>query len=249
MASEDIQIYLNSYYGLKRNTGNSADTDFYIPNINVDDGYYIYISLASATIPYSFYNITSLNNTLTYYITNGIQTTITITEGNYNIEQLISYINIKLTNTGLSISYSKITNKVTFAHTTTSYYITGLLFIELLGFTSGVLYNSNLLSVTSPFCINLHNNTSINVETSLSTYNISNIPNMKQNRSILANIPITCAPFNLIIYKDANKNKCNIYMGQLNKISIRLLDNKGNLLNMNGMDYELILQIDVIPFQ
>jgi hypothetical protein len=72
---------------------------------------------------------------------------------------------------------------------------------------------------------------------------------MKQNRSILANIPITCAPFNLIIYKDANKNKCNIFMGQLNKISIRLLDNKGNLLNMNGMDYELILQIDVIPFQ
>jgi hypothetical protein len=47
MASENIQIHLNSKYASSYNNSNNADCNFLLPNIEADDGYYIHISVIS----------------------------------------------------------------------------------------------------------------------------------------------------------------------------------------------------------
>ena len=61
MASETIQIHLNSQYATSYNNGNNADCNFSLPNIEVEDGYYIHLSVLTCVIPYSFYNIGRFN--------------------------------------------------------------------------------------------------------------------------------------------------------------------------------------------
>ena len=61
MDHETIQVHLNSKYATSYNNGNIADCNFLLPNIEAEDGYYIHLSVLSAVIPYSFYNIDSTN--------------------------------------------------------------------------------------------------------------------------------------------------------------------------------------------
>ena len=79
-----------------------------LPNIEVADGYYIHLSVQSCVIPYSFYNIDSTNNSLFYQEIivdgNGAQTGTTNTQiyianGNYNANQLASYLSANLPRT------------------------------------------------------------------------------------------------------------------------------------------------------
>ena len=50
MSSENIQIHLNSKYATSYNNNNIADCNFLLPNVEVEDGYYIHISVLSAVI-------------------------------------------------------------------------------------------------------------------------------------------------------------------------------------------------------
>ena len=64
--NETIQIHLNSKYATSYNNNSSSDCNFTLPNIEVQDGYYIHLSIINCVIPYSFYNIDSTNNGLFY---------------------------------------------------------------------------------------------------------------------------------------------------------------------------------------
>ncbi len=63
---ESIQIYLNSRYATEVVNGNIANCIYYLPVIEIPDGHHIYLSLQNATIPYSFYSITSFDNTFIF---------------------------------------------------------------------------------------------------------------------------------------------------------------------------------------
>ena len=60
--TDSIQIYLNSKYANAKPNGDTGDCVFQIPTLEMPDGYYVYISLQQAVIPYSFYSINSRNN-------------------------------------------------------------------------------------------------------------------------------------------------------------------------------------------
>lgn len=117
--SESIQIYLNSQYASIYNNGlYNSDCDYVLPTIEIPNDYQIYLSVQSAMIPYSFYNIDSSNNYLVfkYYGINNYssesgyisEACITIPTGNYNAIQLSSYI----TNQGFGISMVGISDVV-----------------------------------------------------------------------------------------------------------------------------------------
>ena len=245
---ETIQIYLDSKYAIKRN-GNAGDAYFSIPSIYVEDGNYIYLSVVSCIIPYSFYNINSTNNVLTYDIVGGPQLTFSVPVGNYNINQLLTYINNNWT--GYTVTLNILTNKITITKDDVAdftIYSGGL--GKILGFTSNAYGSSgNAYSVTSASVANLYTITNVNVETNLLTYNVSNISTQTQNRSFLASIPVTVAPFSLISYDNSSSYKTNLYVGEFSNMSIRLLDNNGNVIDMNGVDYTITLQITVVPFR
>ena len=71
---------------------------------------------------------------------------------------------------------------------------------------------------------------------------------MLNNYSILCNIPINNIPFSMITYNNYNHFRTNLFVNQICCIKIKLTDEFGNLLSLNGCHYSLTLQLDVEQF-
>jgi hypothetical protein len=239
---ESIQIYLNSSMADKY-YDSISDCEYLLPPIEIPNGFHIYLSVQNASIPFSFYNFNSLTNTLSY-ILNGITTNIIITEGNYNITQLITYLSSV---TPFTITYNSITNKFNFTHTTYNFtFKSTSLCLSMLGFIPLIDVSSTALSLTSTNCINIQNIKRINISSNLITYNISK--GLLNNYSILASIPINKPAFTIIEYSNTNHFRTNLFINNITSIKIKLIDEYGRLINLNGQNYCLTLQLDVEPF-
>lgn len=242
--SESIQIHLDSYYATIKKNNNSADCVYQLPTINTARDNYLHLSLISMIIPYSFYNINTSNNIFRFNLIAGDEISLIIPPGNYNINQLVLFLNTNMSNY-MTCSYNSVSNKITFSNSATSFVIIYNDFTRILGFSTS---NFWVTSVTAPYCVNLYTITNINVETNLLTYNYSNVPNETTTQTILANIPVLTQPMGLIGYENKGDYKVNLYVGELNNLAIKLKDNKGNLIDMNGCDYTMSIQIDTVPF-
>lgn len=245
--SESIQMYLDSSFATTKNNNNSAHCTYQLPLINTSKDSYIHMSLVNLVVPYSFYNINSLNNIFQYtLLSTGITYSRTIPQGNYNINQLVQYLQINMGN-NMQVVYNSINNKITFSNNTSQFTLGYNNFLKVLGFINSSL-NIFENNKTSDGCVNLYTVYNIIVESNLLTYNFCNVPNETTSASILASIPVITQPQGLIIYENKNEYKTNLYIGELSVLEIKLKDNKGNLLDMNGCDYTMTLQIDSVPF-
>ena len=245
MQNESIQIYLNSRYATETVGGNTADSIYYLPVIEIPDGMHIYLSLQNANIPYSFYSITSFDNTFIFGLVGDPTTTYYIEPGNYTITQLINAIETAM-GASYTITYSSITSKILITHATSNFIIYASTINHILGFskTTNTTSAANLLYGRD--CINLNQIRVINVEVNFPTYNV----NVAQpyNQQILAAIPVYVAPFSIINYTNPNNYRTNLYVNKLDQIQIRLLDNESRLINMNGIQYQMTLQLDCVRF-
>jgi len=242
---ESIQIYLNSRYATETVGGNIANSIYYLPVIEIPDGHHIYLSLQNATIPYSFYSISSVDNTFSWGLVAGPVNTYYIEPGNYNITQLIDVIKTAM-GASFTITYSPITSKLLITHATTNFIIYAGTFNHIIGFskTSNTTSVANLLY--SRDCVNLNQIRALNIEINFPTYNV----NVAQpyNQNILATIPVYVAPFSIITYQNPNNFRTNLYVNKLDQIQIRIVDNEGRLVDMNGIQYQMTLQLDCVKF-
>jgi hypothetical protein len=69
----------------------------------------------------------------------------------------------------------------------------------------------------------------------------------RNKKSIICSIPLESQPFSLITYKNST-TKVNLYSNNLAYINIKLLNQDGKLLNLNGKYFSLTLQLDIINF-
>ena len=239
--SESFQIYLNS---TNADSVTNYNYNFVLPNLEIADGNYIYLSVQYANIPYSFYNINSTNNVLNYTL-NSVNYTVTITPGNYNITQLIAFL--KTSMSGFTISYNSITNKITFSHSTYNFnFLSTSTCQEILGFSKSINNRSTTLSLVSVNCVSLIPIKCINVVSNLITYNINKAnPN---NQSILCCIPVTTQPNSIIEYKNNNNFRSNLFINQISNIVIKLTDQNNNALDLNGLDFFITIQLDIERF-
>ena len=242
---ESIQIYLNSQMADKYLNGVS-DCEYNLPLIEIPDGFHIYLSVVSCLIPYSFYNINSSNNTL-FYSVGGINLiTLTIPIGNYNVNSLLSVLKTNISS-AFTITYDNIKNKFTFTHTTNDFmFMSSSTCLQILGFNNNITILSTSLSLTSINCVNVYSIRSIQVNSNLITYNINKV--QKNNFCILCSVPITCTPFSLIEYINRTNFKTNLFLNKISNIKIKLTDDNGNLIDLNGCHYSLTLQLDVVSF-
>lgn len=240
-----IQIFLNSRYATETVDGNTANSIYYLPVIEIPDGHHIYLSLQNANIPYSFYSITDFDNTFIFGLVAGPTTTYYIEPGNYTITQLIGVIKAAM-GASYTITYSSITSKILITHSTSNFIIYASTFNHIIGFskTSNTTSAANLLYGRD--CVNLNQIRAINVEINFPTYNV----NIAQpyNQNILAIIPVYVSPFSIITYTNTNNFRTNLYVNKLDQIQIRLLDNENRLIDMNGIQYQMTLQLDCVKF-
>jgi hypothetical protein len=242
---ESLQIYLNSRYATETIGGNTANCIYYLPVIEIPDGHHIYLSLQNASIPYSFYSITSVDNTFSWGLVAGAVNTYYIQPGNYNITQLIDVLKLAM-GVAYTITYSSITSKLLITHASSNFTIYAGTFNHIIGFskTTNTTSAGNLLYGRD--CVNLNQIRAINVEVNFPTYNI----NVAQayNQNIMATIPVYVAPFSIITYENPNNFRTNLYVNKLDQIQIRLLDNEARLIDLNGINYQMTLQLDCIKF-
>ena len=241
---ESIQINLSSKYATLNNNLTS-DCKFYLNNtLEIPSQHYIFISLTSCNIPYSFYNINSSNNILNYTI-NNISYSLVVTQGNYNALNLVSYLNSNL-QTGFTCSYNSITNKITFKHNTYEFTLnnTGVTILDALGFKNNL--NSSNKTLISDLVLNLQTIQTIYMMTNLSVGNIC-ICNLNKT-NILASIPITTGPNTNILYINQNGFKNNLYSNIINEIHLKLVDENHKAIDLNYLHWSCTLQLDIHDF-
>ena len=91
MSRGTIQIFLNSKTANKYLGGFTSNCIFNIPAIEMPEDRKIYLSVQSASIPFSFYNVDYFNNSLIYSVGGGSNIVVTIPQGNYNVTSLRTY--------------------------------------------------------------------------------------------------------------------------------------------------------------
>jgi hypothetical protein len=243
--TESIQIYLNSANADKIYNNTLSDAEYHITPISIPDGYYMYIKVENATIPYSFYNINNFNIKFTYSLKDQPITNILINNGNYNITQLVDKLKLLMIN--FEITYNVIDNKLTFKNDEDFEFYDQSTCYEILGFIHGKDYSSISNIIKSQNCVNLMSIKRINLQSNFQTNNINKFA--INNNSILCSIPVNKAPYSLIEYTNYNNFRTNLFINIISLIRIKIVDEDENIIDLNGLNYSLTLQIDVESFK
>lgn len=237
-----INLYLNSKQALKQLQGTS-NCLFDFSSLPIDDGE-IYVSIQSAQIPGTFYNVDDINNLFNYSV--GVTNyQILIPQSNYNVNSLLTYLKTIMTAQGFTITFNNATNKYTFTNASAFIFKSSSNCFELLGFTEGLQFSSVANTLTSNLVVNFFTIRNVLIEISnLMTYNKTSNP-AENNSSILVSIPITTSQNSVLSYS-------NIY-GLYEKISsisnfaslqVRLLDQDLDLLDLNGGNWSMSIQLN-----
>ena len=241
---ESLQIHMTSNCADIVVDNNKSNISFTLPEFEISIENYIFVSITHAVIPMSFYNITSNNNVLVYTV-NGVVNTFVIPKGNYNIKDLLSILSSNLTN--FTITYTKITNKITFTHSTYDFiFNSSSTCFTLLGFVLNSNYSSSNMILISNQVIDLATNKCICICSNLPTKNI-NMSISKSNHSILESIPIDVAPNGILTYKGSGF-RVNTETNNINIIELKLMNQNGYLLDLNGLDWSITIQFDIVRF-
>jgi|GEM_PF-6750893 len=227
----------------------TTDCVFSIPQIQLRKNYNAYVSVIDAVIPYSFYNVNSTNNVLEYTL-NSVDYTLEITKANYNINTLITYL---LTNleTGFTITYDGSTNKLTFTHSTYDFsFNANSTCFEILGFTEKTHLSVSRILI-SDIGINLF--TIRNIQISSTNFILNNINTAKPNKaSILISIPVDVNQGSIIQYRNINNISSLVHeINNISNLQIQILDQDGDLLDLNGLHYSinLLLTVEQIKYK
>ena len=240
--SESFQIHLSSTDADMIN-GNKSDCVFNLPVIEIDSQQQIYISVQSAVIPYTFYNINDSNNVLNYTL-NGTFFNMTITNGNYNVNTLKTWLNANLFY-NFTVSYNL--NQNTFTFTNSQYdftFLSSSTCLGLLGFSSTT--SSHFQTLTSTQSINLFPIQCVCVSTNIKTNNINK--HSINNNSVLCSMPVDVNPYGVLVYKNMNGFRVNTFTNVISSLNIRIVDHLNNIINLNGHDWSITIQIDIIDY-
>jgi hypothetical protein len=241
--ADSIQINLNSKFAVKYINGSHCNCVFELPSVQIPSQHHIHISVVNAIIPYSFYNI-NLSNNILIYIVGGVSYTLNIPIGNYNSIQLASYLSSNMA--GFTCTYNVIPNTFTFTHLSMEFTLTSIsTILKTIGF-----YNTDMLSssykLSSTFCANLQNVQCIHIKSNFMTGNINSSDIYVQDT--ICTIPVNTPPNSNIVYQNTNKFSSNLYSNILNDIVIKIVNQDNALLDLNGLDWSITLQLDIVDF-
>ena len=245
MNKQTICIFLNSQSANSYVNGYTSECLFVLPNLTVPKRSKISVSCQTASIPYSFYNCDDFNSKLSFS-ENSISYNKTIPQGNYNVLTLITALKTLL-GVNFNIVYNSLDNTYTFTNTLYDFQLlpTSSCF-EMLGFKDGYTYSSVSKSLKSNISINLF--TIRNIYLSSNNFILNNVNNATPNNSsILCSIPISSSSGSIISYSNIFNviNEVN-NINNLTLLHIKLTDQDGDILDLNGCHFSLTLQLDIL---
>ena len=203
-------------------------------------------SVLNAEIPYSYYNVNIYNHhfRLTVDVTTYF---IVITPGNYNANTLITELLTQMAIQGLttvSITLSAFTGKLTFTTTSPSMTIlhNNSTANKFLGFSTTA--NQSGTTITAPYPLNLLYTLKIRISsTALITNYLDSA--LSGSSNFLASFPVSAQNFGVILYENPLNIQSEINVRSLNGFDIQILDDDGNLINFNNIDWTATMLLTV----
>lgn len=170
--------------------------------------------------------------------------TIVIPRANYNITTLIAKLR-QLMHSGFTIIYNSSTNKILISHDTNTFWFeAGTTCGELIGLNE-IFPSSEGAIWESDVSINLF--TIRNIQISSSNFIMNNICSATPNKaSIITSIPVDVNMGSIINYRNINGISSLIHeITNINNLHIQLLDQDGDLLNLNGLHWSINLLLTI----
>jgi len=243
--SDNRKLYLRSNAGTV-NGGVDTDVTFAItPPLTTTDFFNFTLTLESAEIPISFYNVNSSNNTFIYHlISSGAESTITIPVKNYSATQLLTVLNTLLSSLSLVVSYDEQTNRYKFSGSA-EFKLKGNAF-RLLGLIpdATTFNNSSSNILVSPSMINLlfpRNCFLQLISTQATTYN-----------STIAKVQLSAQDLQVVYFNGTIASEFSILLSDrtLSSIRVSLIDDDGIALGsatgLNGIYWSLGVNIETV---
>jgi len=234
---------------------NNLNTDFTVQllsAIDIKENQEAHITLISAEIPYSFYNISSdLENNILVYNTNN---TLTFTNQDYNITELVKFFNDDTNFSALfTTTYNTQKNKITFENISGSDHtinFSSSTINKVIGFEEDQI-DITISAGNSTESVNVCNLCtvhSIMVRSNLSDANTQSSRN--GNSSILQKISIDVNSNFLIYLNNSDYRTTSIISATtIDFISMTLTNQDDKILNLNGVNFEISLLIELFPIQ
>lgn len=194
--------------------------------IAIPQDYQLHVSLISASIPRTWYNIWQAT-TVTYS-----RGSFTIQPGNYGADELSTL----LTNLDVTTTYSSATGLFTMTSGTSFTLNASPLF--------GTLSNKTGTSVTSDIIPKIYGTTSVVVATSLSSDALT-AGTVPIGSGRVATVPVNVDPFAIISYEPNFQVKVKLSESYVGQLEVELRDDDLDLLELNGGEWEITLLFEV----
>ncbi len=265
-----IEIILNSLNGTQ--LGNVDGHKFYnlISEVTARKDEIMVIYLKKCFLPFSFYLLSDnrKNNKLditekkTDNSTNSY--TITIPDGNYNINELLSKIKSLMESASTfsfkyTITFDSSTGKVSFLiNSGTTPLNTVLNFStgtninhnchNLIGFSNIDITFTTSSSAISDLVIDVADGfDGVHVKSNLVGSNVITTETGDSGSSELLVVPITLEPYSILYYSElGNPFRHRIAQSTIKQIEIKLVDSSDNVIDFNGLPYTFILQCEFV---
>ena len=247
---DDTLLVLRSQDAVPDSTG--VYTYDLVAPILAKRGHYLALSVDSAAIPHSFYNVSSSNNTIQIEESGSNVRSIQIPIGNYTANTLKVTLMTGL-NTGgtltYTVSFDEITGKFTLASASSNFKIVGAntTMRALLGFGTAdyTSSNSSLNSVNVADLVVHHH---IGVESNLASFSILDSKQKMQSTSLLALIPINAPLYDMIYHSAGDSHMRNVLTAQMvTTITIKMIGAKNIALDFNNVPWEITLRLEQLP--
>lgn len=224
-------------------------------DISVSENEEAHITITSAELPYSFYNISSAvnNDTLVYQKSDNSYETLQITNQNYSISQLVDELNNTASFSAVyTATYNKQKMKITIANK--------------LGTAKTIKFGSSTLnkalgwdeeqtdieiagtsSITSTGVINMATIHSLLIHSNISTGNVISTRSMG-NSTILQKVSVD-RNSSFIIYLNNNDFRQITVTNQqsITQVEITITDQNRNEIDFNSINLELSIQFAIFP--
>jgi len=209
------------------------------------------ISLLSAEIPFSIYNVNENNNIISFQIEDntGIQTNfiMNITEGNYNGNTFITefkgrFNNLTSKNCNLTLSNTTGIYSLEPADTTLNYiklFINGTTANNIIGLKADKQFNSGLTTPTAlDFPCNFLGVKKLSIlSNALAGNNINS--NSLGETTLIDTISVNVPAFGLILYQSGFTQESVLKNNEIGSIDLQIRDDNFNLVDFNNITWEM----------
>ena len=248
------QIYLNSANcDICLNGSSKSNCSFFFKDIIKIEKNAIEqrVSVVDAQIPISWYLVNETNSQIRISLNGQTATQYTFPYGNYNVNSFITLWNTILGN-AWTLTFNNTINKLTFTHSTYDFVFSNgdASILSIIGFSSmaniiNPTYSSTNKSLASSSVVNFAGITKVNIKSS--TFALRNFDTKSKSRTrTIASIPVNAEANGIAFYNNFTQYKSIFHNKELSMIHIEIADDNKNLLNMNGVDWTITLQVDIV---